>query len=163
MSKILLDKALLYEIEEKLNSRNHSSFSKIINVFDSSEEDEFLSFISETLNKKNVTFYDLLIKHIDACGFDSDPHFYKTARIEKNTFSNFKKKAYKPKKETVYKCIMALQLNFKDAKELMEKAGHAITTIDNTDIILSACIKRGVYDAESIYEILEFFGAKNIY
>lgn len=81
--------------------------------------------------------------------------FYKYARIEKNTWSNIRLGSTVPRKETVLKLVIALQLSEAEASALLAKASWSFSDTDPRDAVILACIDVGCYDIETVYDTLE--------
>ena len=76
---------------------------------------------------------------------------YSRANISKSHFSKIKLNAdYKPKKETVFALAVALELSIEETRELMMKAGYAISHSFVLDTIVEYFIVHGRYDITEI-------------
>lgn len=83
---------------------------------------------------------------------------YKKAHIDRKLFSQImKNREYKPKKATVLAFILALELNMREANNLLCTAGYALSKADINDLIIRYCIQNRIYDLDDVNEILYRF------
>ena len=72
---------------------------------------------------------------------------YKRAIVDKKTFSKIKNNPdYHPQKLTALCLCIGAKLNLDEAKDLLARAGYALSPCDKTDIIFSYFIENGIYD-----------------
>lgn len=145
-------------------STSLQSFAKANKVFDEeplenacapycapgSSLDEYLAGV------KDESFSQMLFRKIDEKGM-KDSECYKKANIDKRLFSKIRSDIhYKPGKQTVFAFILALELPFEEAGEMLKKAGFAFSHTSKFDLIVEYYIKHGVYDIftvnASLYE-----------
>lgn len=106
--------------------------------------------LEERLKKMDAGFSGRLLQLIDRSG-QKDSVIYKKANIDRKLFSKIKNKAgYKPSKETAIAFAIALELNLEETKDLISRAGYALSGSSKFDIIIEYFIIHGHYD---IYEI----------
>lgn len=109
-------------------------------------------------NLKGESFREMLIRLIQESGM-TDPEVYKSANLYKQTFNKIKQKQnYIPKKKTILAMAVALQLSSKTTRELLMKAGYALTDCDNFDLIMRYCFDSRMLNFEDINELLESYG-----
>ena len=72
---------------------------------------------------------------------------YKRAIVDKKIFSKIKNNAeYHPQKLTALCLCVGAKLNLDEAKDLLARAGYALSPCDKTDIIFSYFIENEIYD-----------------
>ena len=119
------------------------------------EADEYtLSTIGAGIDKKVLhlekTFQEHLFTLIDRRGL-KDPEVYKKANIDRKHFSKIRSNtAYQPSKMTAVALAIALELNLDQTRDLLMRAGLALSSSSVFDRIIEYCIENEVYD---IYEI----------
>ena len=65
---------------------------------------------------------------------------------------------YHPDKSTALRLCVGALLNLDEAKDLLGRAGYALSPCDKRDIIFSYFIEREIYDVTEIDITLEEFG-----
>ena len=106
--------------------------------------------IDDVIKEKDETFQQYLFRIIDRKGL-SDPEVYKKANIDRKLFSKIRSNVdYNPSKKTALALAVALELNMDETRDLLLKAGLALTHSSTFDLIMEYCIDHKVYD---IYEI----------
>ena len=113
--------------------------------------EERMQHLSDTFQE--YLFYIIEKKHM------SNAEVYGKALISKQTFSKIKlNKAYHPDKFTAMRFCVALTLNLDESKDLLARAGYALSPSDKRDIIFSFFIEREIYDIYEIDIALEKYG-----
>jgi O-acetyl-ADP-ribose deacetylase len=108
------------------------------------------------------TFVECLFRHIDYKGYD-DIEIYKKANIDRKLFSKMKSNyKYQPSKLTAIAFALALELNLDEAKDLIEKAGYALSKSHRFDLVIEYFIEKAFYDLFEINQILFNLGEKTI-
>lgn len=96
------------------------------------------------------TFQEYLFMLIDRKGL-SDPEVYKKANIDRKHFSKIRSNVdYQPSKKTALALAIALELSLDETRDLLLRAGLALSPSIMFDRIIEYCIKEKKYD---IYEI----------
>ena len=104
------------------------------------------------------SFSEALLRHIDARGL-SDPEVYKRANIDRKLFSKIRKNPwYQPSKPTAVALGVALELDLDELRDLIGRAGYALTHASKADLIVEYFVTQGVYDVLAINEALYAFG-----
>ena len=89
----------------------------------------------------------------------SNAEVYKRAIITKQLFSKIKQNPqYHPDKSTAIRLCVGAQLNLDETKDLLARAGYALSPCDKRDIIFSFFIENKVYDMIEIDIVLEEYG-----
>lgn len=100
------------------------------------------------------TFQEYLFMLIDRRGLE-DTEVYKKANIDRKHFSKIRSNVdYKPSKKTALAFALALQLNLDETRDLLARAGLALSPSMVFDRIIEYCIETGNYDIHEINCIL---------
>ncbi len=109
-----------------------------------SEVDE--NGLNERMQHLEDTFSEYLLYLIDSRGM-SYPDVYKRALVDKKVFSKIKNNPdAHPKKITAMCLCVGAKLNLDQAKDLLARAGYALSPCDKTDIIFSYFLENKIYD-----------------
>lgn len=105
------------------------------------------------------SFSELLFRKIDESGM-KDSECYKKANVSKQVFSNIKDKDYIPQKTTILAFAIALEMTLSETKELLERAGFALSHSQMLDVIVEYFIKNKKYDINEINAVLFSYDQK---
>lgn len=113
--------------------------------------------LEERLGNMESSFSETLLALIDESG-KTDAEVYRRANMTRQHFSKIRNNVgYRPSKPTVLALCVALQLDLGQTRDLLARAGFALTHASKFDIILEYFIERGMYDPFKINETLFYF------
>ncbi len=123
--------------------------------------------LEEKLENLDLGFSEYLLHLIDLTG-KKDSEIYKKANISRKLFSKIRiNPDYHPTKQTVIAFAFALQLNLHDTKDLLKRAGYALSHSYKFDVIVEYFILNQDYNIYRLNEVLFSFdlpliGSENI-
>ena len=110
--------------------------------------------LSELLFETDAGFSETLLKLIDRTG-KKDSDIYKKANVSKQVFSKIRNNPdYKPTKSTAIAFAIALELDMEAAKDLIGRAGYALTNSSKFDVIIMYFIRERNYNMFDINSTL---------
>jgi len=110
--------------------------------------------LDDMLNQIDESFAEMLIRKIDESQI-TDAECYKRANVDRRLFNKIKNNpAYKPSKQTVLAFAIALELSLEETKDMLMKAGFALSHSNKADIVVEYCIMTGNYNIIEINQVL---------
>ena len=109
-------------------------------------EEKHESRLEERMKHLSDTFSEYLLYLIHDKNMEN-AEVYKRAIVDKKTFSKIKNNVdYHPQKLTALCLCVGARLNLDESKDLLARAGYALSPCDKTDIIFSYFIENEIYD-----------------
>lgn len=104
------------------------------------------SSLEEMLKQEDAGFTETLLKLIDQKG-EKDSVIYKKANLSKQHFSKIRNNPhYKPTKPTAIALALALELSLEQTRDLIGRAGYALSNSSKFDLIIRYFIEQKNYD-----------------
>lgn len=112
---------------------------------------------SELLNDLDAGFSETLLSLIDRTG-KKDSEIYKKANVDRKLFSKIRcNMDYKPSKPTALAFAFALELDLRETKDFIARAGYALSHSSKFDVIVEYFLVNKNYDIYELNEVLFAF------
>ena len=109
------------------------------------------------LDQVDEPFSTTLLALIDYKGL-SDVEVYKRAHMSRQLFSRIRSDAaYRPAKKTVLALAIAMELSLDETRDLLGRAGFALSRSSKRDLIVEYFVSNGIHDLFAINEALYEF------
>ncbi len=137
--------------EEYREARKRRDFeAEMLSGEDEEQELDFEEFHEKNLQERmkhvSDTFSQYLLYLIQSRHMQN-AEVYKRAIVDKKTFSKIKNNPdYHPQKLTALCLCMGAKLNMDESRDLLARAGYALSPCDKCDIIFSYFIENKIYD-----------------
>lgn len=120
------------------------------------------SSLARYVQTSEETWQEMLVRLLNEKGMAS-PECYKKADVDRKLFSKIMgNKNHAPHKDTAVKLALALELTMKEAREMLEKAGYALSHSSRRDLAIEYFFLNRKYDLYELNYALQMLGEEPI-
>lgn len=113
--------------------------------------------LDEVVKNLGESFQQRLLRMIDERGL-TDPEVYNRANVDRKLFSKIRNNpGYRPSKSTAVAFAFALGLDLEQTRDLLARAGYALSHSSKFDVIVEYFLLRREYDLFRVNEVLFSF------
>ncbi|MCR4696269.1 MAG: hypothetical protein K5654_03050 [Lachnospiraceae bacterium] len=114
--------------------------------------------LDEVVANLDKSFMELVFSFADTKGL-SDVDLQKKGNIDRKAFSKLRcGTTKKPSKSTAMALAIALELNLDETKDLLSRAGYALSPCSKQDLIVQYFIENEAYDIYALNDVLSEYG-----
>ena len=114
--------------------------------------------LDDVIANLDKSFMELVFSFADEKGL-SDVDLQKKGNIDRKAFSKLRcGTTKKPSKSTAMALAIALELNLDETKDLLSRAGYALSPCSKQDLIVQFFIENEAYDIYELNEVLAQYG-----
>lgn len=118
--------------------------------------------LEDLVDNIDESFSTMVLRLIDEKGL-TDTKVYKKAGIDRRVFSKLRSNEdYQPSRNTAILLSMAMKLSLDETRDLLAKAGYALSHSSRSDLITEYFLTNSIYDIDLLNETLVHFGERSV-